>query len=128
MGLAQGPQGHGLGMQTMKHRAQLSGGSLSIQNGSDGGTVVCCQVPRTQLAAVKPPEAIEGGKGKFMTQNPGTAAKRSATESAPDVAVTVTIHTPTGIKSIKKRILIVEDHPVMRHGEAELISREPVLL
>lgn len=29
---------------------------------------------------------------------------------------------------MKKTLLIVEDHPVMRHGEAELINREPDLV
>jgi DNA-binding NarL/FixJ family response regulator len=29
---------------------------------------------------------------------------------------------------VKKTLLIVEDHPVMRHGEAELINREPDLV
>jgi DNA-binding NarL/FixJ family response regulator len=29
---------------------------------------------------------------------------------------------------MKKAVLIVEDHPLMRHGEAELINREPDLM
>ena len=45
IGLAHGPAGHGLGMHTMKHRARLVGGLLTIENASDGGAKITCQVP-----------------------------------------------------------------------------------
>jgi signal transduction histidine kinase len=35
----------GLGLGIMAHRAQLIGGSLSIENATAGGTVVTCTVP-----------------------------------------------------------------------------------
>jgi PAS domain S-box-containing protein len=58
VGLAYGPRGHGLGMQTMKHRAQLIGGILSVQNATGGGVIVNCQVPLVAVAPVEPLAAI----------------------------------------------------------------------
>jgi len=37
----------GLGMQTMRHRANLIGARLTVQNGPQGGTQVVCSVRRT---------------------------------------------------------------------------------
>jgi signal transduction histidine kinase len=39
-----GNQG-GLGMQIMRYRASVIGGTLELQRGSDGGTVVSCRFP-----------------------------------------------------------------------------------
>lgn len=50
VGLAHGPAGHGLGMYTMKHRAQLIGGLLTIENALDTGVIVSCRVPRVTHA------------------------------------------------------------------------------
>jgi PAS domain S-box-containing protein len=40
------PASNGLGWQTMKHRAQLIGGRLSVQNVSGGGALISCAVTR----------------------------------------------------------------------------------
>jgi len=46
-GLSRNPPANGgLGLQTMKHRAQVIGGQLSVQNAADGGVLVACAVAR----------------------------------------------------------------------------------
>ena len=47
---------HGLGMQTMRHRAQLIGARLAVQNASDGGVQVICSLKRTWTTLHAPPE------------------------------------------------------------------------
>lgn len=51
MGLkrAAGKQGRGIGLQTMSYRANIMGGSLSVQPGNPSGTVVACVVPRQSI-------------------------------------------------------------------------------
>jgi PAS domain S-box-containing protein len=68
IGLAHGPAGHGLGMHTMKHRSRLVGGLLTIENASDGGAKITCQVPlpfptpHTPKAPALNPESVAGPK------------------------------------------------------------------
>ena len=37
--------GHGLGLRTMQHRAQVIGAALQITSAPGGGTVICCRLP-----------------------------------------------------------------------------------
>lgn len=37
---------NGLGLRTMKYRAAIMGGELSVTRGPAGGTIVCCRLPR----------------------------------------------------------------------------------
>lgn len=41
----EGASGEGIGMRTMRHRANLMGGTLAVEEASGGGTVVRCRVP-----------------------------------------------------------------------------------
>ena len=40
-------RGTGMGLLTMSHRARMLGGSLSVEPGKKGGTVVTCIIPLT---------------------------------------------------------------------------------
>ena len=43
------PERSGLGLRTMQYRADTIGAQLSIQPGQDGGTIVSCRLPASQL-------------------------------------------------------------------------------
>lgn len=55
-GLPQDKPTHGLGMQTMRHRANLIGAQLTVESQSAGGVAVVCSLKHTRAA---PPEAPE---------------------------------------------------------------------
>ena len=50
IGVVHGPAGHGLGMQSMNHRARLIGALLKTENAADGGAVITCRVPLPRSA------------------------------------------------------------------------------
>ena len=54
-GLPAGAPAHGLGMQTMRHRAHLIGAQLTVQNAPDGGVQVVCSLKRTWATAQSSP-------------------------------------------------------------------------
>jgi signal transduction histidine kinase len=47
-GLPPDTSNQGLGMQTMRHRAQLIGARLTVQNAPDGGVQVVCSLTQTR--------------------------------------------------------------------------------
>jgi signal transduction histidine kinase len=51
VGILATPPREGLGLHTMRHRASMIGGSLSIERGTDGGTTVTCSIRRPAPAA-----------------------------------------------------------------------------
>jgi PAS domain S-box-containing protein len=57
-GMPEPPPQHGLGMQTMRHRAQLIGARFTVQNAPDGGLQVVCSLKRTWTAPSAPPQTI----------------------------------------------------------------------
>jgi PAS domain S-box-containing protein len=60
-GLPAGTPAPGLGMQTMRHRANLIGARLTVQNASQGGVQVSCSVKRTWPApqSASPPAEVQ---------------------------------------------------------------------
>lgn len=48
---ASGPAGTGMGLQIMRYRASMLGGTLTIRSGENGGTIVQCSVPGIPAAA-----------------------------------------------------------------------------
>jgi PAS domain S-box-containing protein len=45
-GIGDGSSGEGIGMRTMRHRAHLLGATLTVEEASEGGTIVRCRVPQ----------------------------------------------------------------------------------
>src|SRR4051794_34524984 len=69
------------------------------------------------------------GKKKVESKTPARKAKPkqtdAATEMAPSAAAAAT---PTGSpRSDKKRVFVVDDHPILRQGLVQLLNREPDL-
>ncbi len=59
-GLPAQPAAPGLGMQTMKHRAQLIGARVTVENAPHGGTQVLCLLRQNRPAAgtMEPPQPV----------------------------------------------------------------------
>jgi signal transduction histidine kinase len=53
-GLTPEAPNHGLGMQTMRHRAQLIGGKLTVLNAPDGGAQIICLLKQTWTTPQSP--------------------------------------------------------------------------
>jgi PAS domain S-box-containing protein len=65
-GLPQNPPAStGLGRKTMEHRAQLTGGQLTVQNAPEGGgVIVSCSVPRVRRNPIETMSDAPRGKKK----------------------------------------------------------------
>jgi signal transduction histidine kinase len=69
-----GPEGPGLGIRIMEHRAAMIGGSFSIEPAPTGGTIVTCSFPRgpepdrkaNDHNAAHPPAGIEKQKVRIL--------------------------------------------------------------
>jgi len=58
-GIPKETHGAGAGLQIMRHRAHVIGGSLVIQRGAESGTVVRCELPRVQLRGPREDEVSD---------------------------------------------------------------------
>ena len=87
----------GMGLRNMRYRAQIIGAALDIERDPRGGTIVMCTLPLTALAAPV--------RDELPSLNPARPAGKEA---------------PAG----KTRIVIIDDHPIVRKGIAQLIDQE----
>jgi CheY-like chemotaxis protein/anti-sigma regulatory factor (Ser/Thr protein kinase) len=95
----------GLGLFNIQQRLDALGGGLEIRNGGAGGGCFRMSVPLPD-----------------RDESPGTA--KEATADAPR---TEQVRAPTRDNSVI-RLLVVDDHPVVREGLAELLDRQEGLV
>lgn len=94
----------GVGIQGMKERMRQLGGQLEIASQANQGTIVTATLP---LANVR------------VTSEPETAIPPSAETSAEQPA--------RASELARKRVLVVDDHELMRRGVSTMLSDEPGL-
>lgn len=88
---------HGMGLRNMRYRAQIINATLDIERDRSGGTIVLCTLP---LAKLENPEKPVSPPQREEEQ-PARASRKG-----------------------KTRIMIVDDHPIVRQGIAQLIDQE----
>lgn len=76
----------GFGLRSMKYRAGLIHGHLTIQNRGGGGTEIQCKVPkRRAMEPVKVDDAVDGTPNRQAENSPETGAAESRQPSTRDV-------------------------------------------
>ena len=98
----------GMGLRIMRYRAGMIGGSLAIQKGADGGTAVVCTVHLSD-------------EGTMNLRSPPTRWDKK-------ILIWQNARPIPSPAAARKKILIVDDHPMMREGLRAVINREPDLM
>jgi PAS domain S-box-containing protein len=94
----------GVGIQGMRERVRQLSGKLQINSQPNKGTIVTATIPLAASRAANSPELASGAG----------AASPSAQEESPLV----------GESASRKRILIVDDHEMLRHGIRTILQKE----
>jgi PAS domain S-box-containing protein len=96
----------GFGLFNVRERLKLLGGRLEVAAGADGGTRITIVVPQTQPTDSPPGSSPADGDG---------TARRPSMASVPNRRVA----------SGKLRVLVADDHPIVRKGLADLLREQP---
>ncbi|MFH1145108.1 MAG: PAS domain-containing protein [Candidatus Eisenbacteria bacterium] len=103
-----GEKGTGFGLFSIRERLDLIGGSMEIDSTPGGGSRFMLTTP---LAAAVEDGRMGLGVPEAATAAPGTATPQRAPTASP-------------ARSSKIRVLLADDHAVMREGLARLLSEE----
>jgi DNA-binding NarL/FixJ family response regulator len=134
VGIQPRSSGHaGMGLRIMHYRATVIGGSLSIQRDPNGGTTVTCSIRQashparsaknSDADALADPEIeYETAIKTFCEAQSAAPMGRSADHEPP-----LMTRKSKAAAQERRKIFIVDDHPMMREGLAQLIAHEPDL-
>ncbi|HEY7357254.1 MAG TPA: hybrid sensor histidine kinase/response regulator transcription factor [Ktedonobacterales bacterium] len=119
--------GH-FGLQTMRERARLVGGWLTLESAPGQGTRVIVNLPYAPLAGVLLPAAEQGaGSDTLSSEEPGQSQTafppaRQASATPPARAMPAAL---PGASAGRIRMLVADDHAVIRAGMRRLLESYP---
>ncbi|HEU5370747.1 MAG TPA: hybrid sensor histidine kinase/response regulator transcription factor [Ktedonobacterales bacterium] len=119
--------GH-FGLQTMRERARLVGGWLTLESAPGQGTRVIVNLPYAPLAGVLLPAAEQEAKGDALRgEEPDQphAALPPARQAPATLPSRTTPAALPGASSGRIRILVADDHAVIRAGMRRLLESYP---
>lgn len=144
------PPAHGVGIMGMRERLEQLGGGLEVRP-LPKGTEVVATMPIAEAAPVERPltedeilhmaralgykepvaysavEAAASGESEHGGTQPAAASAPALTSAAPPAAaesLAPAAHMPKSVATIRKRILVADDHEVTRQGIRSLLHSE----